>query len=221
MFRSQFSKKTPNPVRTGNFKKGATAAAPASKPATKAVKAAPKIVKKALSIARSHAGTVNSSNIRRVDFEVEDDKPVVHIYFYDNLQGFPLDYVAANTTGEEAGDANVAPGFKGRTLIPLYNAENNKPQTNGGVDVKKNPHLDALQDMFDDMIIAGNLKTTDPNDTSFANGATPADGDNVHTYECVLHSDTRTFITDMFKTQDGEGEDDHKLSWLLARLPFA
>ena len=203
MFRSQFSKKTPNPVRTGNFKKGATAAAPASKPATKAVKAAPKIVKKALSIARSHAGTVNSSNIRRVDFEVENDKPVVHIYFYDNLQGFPLDYVAASTTGDEAGDANVAPGFKGRTLIPLYNAANNSPTAEG----KKNPHLDALQDMFDDMIIAGNLKTTDPNDTSFANGATPADGDNVHTYECVLHSDTRTFITDMFKAQgDGEGD---------------
>ena len=210
MFRSQFSKKTPNPVRTGNFKKGATAAAPASKPATKAVKAAPKIVKKALSIARSHAGTVNSSNIRRVDFEVENDKPVVHIYFYDNLQGFPLDYVAASTTGDEAGDANVAPGFKGRTLIPLYNAANNSPTAEG----KKNPHLDALQDMFDDMIIAGDFKTTDPNDTSFANGATPADGEKVHTYECVLHSDTRTFITDMFLTQgtrkeDGDGEGDN------------
>lgn len=213
MFRSQFSKKTSNPVRTGNFKKGATATAPASKPATKVVKAAPKIVKKALSIARSHAGTINSSNIRRIDFEVEDNKPVVHIYFYDNLQGFSLDYVAADTTGEEAGDANVAPGFKGRTLIPLYNAANNSPTAEG----KKNPHLDALQDMFDDMIIAGNLKTTDPKDASFDNGATPADGDNIHTYECVLHSDTRTFITYMFLTQgtrreDGEeGEDDHNI----------
>ena len=203
MFRSQFSKKTPNPVRTGNFKKGATAAAPASKPATRTVKAAPKIVKKALSVARSHERTINNSNIRRVDFEVENDKPVVHIYFYDNLQSMSLDYVAADTTGNEAGDANVAPGFKGRTLIPLYNAANNSPTAEG----KKNSHLDALQDMFDDMIIAGNLKTTDPNDTSFANGATPADGDNVHTYECVLHSDTRTFITDMFLTQ--EGGDDH------------
>ena len=105
MFRSQFSKKTPNPVRTGNFKKGATAAAPASKPATRTVKAAPKIVKKALSVARSHERTINNSNIRRVDFEVENDKPVVHIYFYDNLQSMSLDYVAADTTGNEAGDA--------------------------------------------------------------------------------------------------------------------
>ena len=72
MFRSQFSKKTPNPVRTGNFKKGATAAAPTSKPATRTVKAAPKVVKKALSIARSHAANERFAlviiNIRFVPF---------------------------------------------------------------------------------------------------------------------------------------------------------
>ena len=214
MFRSQFSKKTPNPVRTGNFKKGATAAAPASKPATRTVKAAPKVVKKALSIAKSHAGSINNSNIRMMNYSVSpvgegegNEEPIgvkktIHIYFYDNLQSFPLDYV--KTSEEES----VAPGFNMRSLIPLYEATNNAGNSKGG----KNPHLDALQDMFDDMIIAGGFKTTNPNLDDFKNGACPADRDptngdsGITTYECVLHSETRTFITQ--DTHKGEGNDD-------------
>ena len=181
MFRNQFSRKPQNQVKTGNFKKGAVAAAPTSK--AKVTKAAPKVIKKGPSIAKCHARTVNSLCIRSMNYEEipanGDDpaKKVIHIYFYDNLASMPLDYVAPS----EDQDSEADEAFKGCSLIPLYNTANN----GSGADL----HLDALQDMFDDMIIAGGFEVAKVNDQTGKIGEIPA------IYECILHSPTRTFIT--------------------------
>lgn len=196
MFRGQFLKKPQNSVRTGNFKKGAVAAVPSGAHTSRAVKAAPKAGRQMLGTARCHINHLNNINIRRFDYTIVEGKPVFHIYFYDNLQSWSLDYVDATET-------SVAPGFTMRSLIPLYEVVNN-PVKNGDNNATKNPHLDALQDMFDDIIEAGDFKITDPSNTAFANGATPVDGDNIHTYDCVLHSETRTFITKDILKKEGD-----------------
>ena len=192
MFRSQFSKKAQNTVKTGNFKKGAVASAPSSKVVPK------KAVKKLLK-PKCHAGMINTLNVRSINYEEipangdEPAKKIVHIYFYDNLAGNSLDYVApATQPGDQ--DENSSIGFKGCNYLPLFNPGNNDS------DAKK--HLDEIQDMYDDMVIAGEFQISDP-----AEDHEGGDASKVHVYDCVLHSETRTFITEDTKSLEGlEGD---------------
>ena len=106
MYRGQFSQKKPNPVKTGTFKKGATASAPATKLTSK------KVIKKMIK-PKKHTNTINSLCIKRINYVEEEGEKVIHVYFYDNLYGMCLDYVApANSTDTQdtlAQKTNIRP----------------------------------------------------------------------------------------------------------------
>ena len=176
MFRSQFSQKKSTPVKTGTFRRGAVASAPMTRGTAMRVE---KIAGKP----RMHTRTINTLCIRSINYKEEivmdpethepTTEKVIHVYFYDNIEGMTLDYVSA--TSEE--DANTYEEFKGCSLLPLWSTEKNPS--------KANIHLDAIQDMFDDMAIAGGFEV-----------ATKKEGEQklkeTKAYKVVFHSETRT-----------------------------
>ena len=127
---------------------------------------------------KAHVDCIGPNNIKRVDVreEIPDEgtekEKIIYVYLYDNLDfkdtGITLDYVK-----EEEQDANVAAGFKGCSIIPLFKLEN------GATPIQ--PHLNELQDNYIDMLSAGQLSETNPENDN-----------NDHIYKCVIVSNTRT-----------------------------
>lgn len=170
------------PSKTGKQPSPVKAAIP-SKPATKPIsKPAAKPVQKHEKKLRSHVDCIGSNNVRRVDYAVNGEKKIVYVYLYDNLDykdtGITLDYCVE--------DPELV-GFNGHSFIPLYQPEN------GGTPIQ--PHLDELQDMFMDMISAGQLSTADPTKVELGEPC----------YDCIIVSDTRTI------TRSRLGEPGNKL----------
>ena len=171
MYRNHFSKKSSN-FKTVRPK----AAVPGGsiKPTATSVTKVDKVIRGP----KTHSNSINPTMIKSVNYKIEDDKPVIIVDFYDNIEGFPLDYVKKSETA----DTTAAIGFDNTLLLPIYYPSGNIN------DLSAKPHIDELQNMFEWLLMSKDLKTTDP-----AVDPSTYTQDQV-TYCLKLHADTRTII---------------------------
>ena len=164
MYRDRFSKKNSN-FKTVRPK----AAVPGGsiKPAEKSVTNVGKVT---FRNPKTHSKSMNPTNFKSITYEIDEvsKEPIIIVDLYDNIEGFPLDYVSSE-------ESQVAEGFKNTLLMPIY-------YPNGNSDNSAKPHIDDLQNMYQWLIMSKDLKTSDPSEKE------------EKVYCLRLHADTRTII---------------------------
>ena len=173
MYRNHFSKKSSN-FKTVRPK--ASAPGGAIKPSATSVTKIGKVTHGP----KTHTNSINPTMVKSVNYTIEDEKPIIVLDFYDNIEGKPLDYVLKNE--ENSADKDAAIGFDNALLIPIYYPNGNPADKSG------KPHIDELQNMFEWLIMSKDLKTTDPS-------IDPKDYNKDQVTYCLrLHADTRTIV---------------------------